>query len=96
MGTSSTRTGGLSAGASAGIGIGVALGVLLLAFVVFFLYRRRRKHRGLARENDNDRPVLPELGTDGQKHELSAEECRRAELGVDEQKQNNTIVQELE
>lgn len=83
-------------GGSAGIGIGVALGVLLLAFGIFFLCRRRQKHRGLARENDNDRPVLPELGTDGQKHELSAEKCRRAELGVEEQKHNNTNVQELE
>ncbi|OQE70542.1 hypothetical protein PENNAL_c0115G05038 [Penicillium nalgiovense] len=96
VGPKTTRPGGLSAGSSAGIGIGVALGVLLLAFVVFFLYRRRRKHREIARGDDNDRPVLPELGTNGQKHELSAEESRRAELGVDEQKHNSTNVQELE
>ncbi|OQE44887.1 hypothetical protein PENCOP_c002G08490 [Penicillium coprophilum] len=95
-GTDSTKAGGPSAGVSAGIGIGVALGVLLLAFVVFILYRRKRKHRGLARGNDDNRPALPELGTDGQKHELSAEECRRAELSADEPKRNNANVQELE
>ncbi|KAJ5178533.1 uncharacterized protein N7500_001232 [Penicillium coprophilum] len=96
VGTDSTKAGGLSASASAGIGIGVALGILLLALVVFILYRRKRKHRGLARGNDDNRPALPELGTDGQKHELSAEECTRVELGADEPKRNNTNVQELE
>lgn len=35
--------------------------------------------------NNPDRPGLSELGTDGQKHEISAEE-KRAELGVDGQK----------
>ncbi|CAI7584283.1 unnamed protein product [Penicillium glandicola] len=94
-GTNSTSAGGLSAGASAGIGVGVALGVLTLAFVGFFLYRRRRKNRGLALGGDNNRTVVAELGTDGQKHELSGQESKRAELDVNEQRQN-THVQELE
>lgn len=95
-GADSTMASGLSAGASAGIGVGVALGVLLLAILVFSLYRRRRKHRETARGEEYDRPVLPELGTDGQKHELPAEESGRTELGNDEPKCNNTNVQELE
>lgn len=83
----SNGTGGLTAGTSAGIGVGVALGVLVLAFIAFFIYRRNQKRRRLAREDQRDmRSGLPELGTDGQKHELSTEEIRRAELGVDGQK----------
>lgn len=90
---------GLSGGALAGIGVGVALGVLLIAFVLFFLCRRRRKHQGLTRVtrgDDINRPVLSELGTDGQKHELPAEESRRAELAANERKPNNTHAHELE
>ncbi|CAI7626188.1 unnamed protein product [Penicillium palitans] len=80
---------GLSGGALAGIGVGVALGVLLIA----------RKHQGLTRVtrgDDINRPVLSELGTDGQKHELPAEESRRAELAANERKPNNTHAHELE
>ncbi|KAJ5394368.1 uncharacterized protein N7487_012009 [Penicillium crustosum] len=93
---SESTSSGLSAGASAGIGVGVALGVLVLVFVLFFLYRRRQKHRGLARGDNIDQPVLSELGTDGQKHELPAEESRRAELDANETKPNNTHAHELE
>ncbi|CAI7662266.1 unnamed protein product [Penicillium crustosum] len=84
-GSESTNS-GLSAGASAGIGVGVALGVLVLV----------QKHRGLARGDNIDQPVLSELGTDGQKHELPAEESRRAELDANETKPNNTHAHELE
>ncbi|KAJ5935939.1 hypothetical protein N7454_005237 [Penicillium verhagenii] len=37
-----------------------------------------------------------ELGTDGQKHELSAKESRRAELGLDEQMNKDSNLHELE
>ncbi|KAJ5671346.1 hypothetical protein N7507_000473 [Penicillium longicatenatum] len=87
---------GLSTGAKVGIGIGVALGTLLLLCVGSFLYVRRRKRRGLARGDGNNVSVLPELGTDGQKHELPAEESKRAELGVDERTNESPNLHELE
>lgn len=59
-----------------GTGIGVALGVLLLALAAFLLYRYKWKRRTFGQE-DNGRnnvlPELPELGTDGQKHELAGD-----------------------
>ncbi|KAJ5701625.1 hypothetical protein N7488_009173 [Penicillium malachiteum] len=83
---------GLSTGAKAGIAVGVLLGVLLLLFVAFFFHSRRRKRRRITKGV----PVLPELGTDGQKHELSPEESRRAELAADEQTNINSNSCELE
>lgn len=63
-------------GVSAGTGVGVALGVLLLALAAFLLYRYNWKRRTF-RQEDNGRknvpPELPELGIDGQKHELAGD-----------------------
>ncbi|KAJ6008045.1 hypothetical protein N7540_012021 [Penicillium herquei] len=85
----STTGKGLSTGAKAGITVGVILGVLLLLLVAFFIHSRRRKRRGITN-------ALPELGTDGQKHELSAEESRRAELAADEQTNISSYLHEME
>ncbi|KAJ5726018.1 uncharacterized protein N7483_007375 [Penicillium malachiteum] len=80
----------LSTGVKAGIGVGVSLSALLLVLVAFFFHMRRRKRRGFTKGDlGNNVPVLPELGMDGQKHELSAEESRRVELPADEQKNSN-------
>ncbi|KAJ5289236.1 hypothetical protein N7478_002266 [Penicillium angulare] len=93
-GTESTRTHGLSASASAGIGLGTALGVLLLALVAVYIYWRRRKK--LVRKVNQEVPVLPELGTNSQKYELSAASSSQAELDADKQNHHNAIMQELD
>jgi hypothetical protein len=71
----------LSTGAKAGIGAGVSLGIVLLGALVAYTILLRRRLKKASRENAlRVGPAIPplgipELGTEGQKHELMGDKA---------------------